>query len=433
MFDVIVDFVIDTLDTSSTFDKRVFRFLIQRDIITGRQLCHILLEQGVVNLDEDEVARFVEGRISPFQFLSDRIVHLDITPAQLALDPFSGSAVITDVNTGDVLALVSYPGYDNNRMANGVDAAYYSSLLSDLSRPMLNYATQQRTAPGSTLKMVSATAGILEGIIGANSSFTCDGIFENVVPPPRCWIHPGGRHGTLNLTAAVTHSCNVYFYEIGYRAGMFDGAHSNDEGLRVLAKYIDMFGLNTATGIEIDESTPHPSTEDAVRSMIGQGNANFTTVGLARYITAVANNGICFDLTLIDKITDPGGNLLVENFAMVRNSIPLADSEWAALHRGMRQVVERRSYFDDLAVEVAGKTGTAQETALRPSHALFVGYAPYQQPEIGLAVRVAFGYSSDYAAQITREIVKYYYGLAEHDEIITGVATELEGGTTAVD
>ncbi|MDR2547705.1 MAG: penicillin-binding protein [Lachnospiraceae bacterium] len=433
MFDVIVAIMVSALRSSSAFDKRVLCYLIMRDVVSGRQLCHILLEQGVVVLEEEILERWYEGRTTPFQFLSDRIAHLDITPAQLALDPFSGSAVITDVKTGEVLAMVSYPGYDNNRMANGVDAAYYSMLLNDLSRPMFNYATQQRTAPGSTLKMVSATAGILEGIIGAQSSFTCNGIFEEVYPPPRCWIYPGGRHGTLNLAAAVTHSCNVYFYEIGYRAGMFDGAHSSDEGIRVLSRYIDMFGLNAVTGIEVDEAMPHPSTIDAVRSMIGQGNANFTTVGLARYVTAVANNGICYDLTLIDKITDPIGNLLVKNEAVIRNTIPLADSEWNSIHQGMRQVVERRSYFDDLAVLVAGKTGTAQETALRPSHALFVGYAPYREPEIGLATRVAFGYSSDYAAQITREIIKYYYGLAEHDEIITGVATELEGGTMSID
>jgi penicillin-binding protein 2 len=99
----------------------------------------------------------------------------------------------------------------------------------------------------------------------------------------------------------------------------------------------------------------------------------------------------------------------------------------------MRQVIERKPYFNDLAVAVAGKTGTAQENTTRPNHALFVGYAPYKEPEIAIATRVAFGYSSDFAAQISREVFKYYFGLAEQSEIITGVASELEGGNAAVD
>ncbi|MDR0220750.1 MAG: penicillin-binding protein, partial [Lachnospiraceae bacterium] len=328
---------------------------------------------------------------------------------------------------------VSYPSYDNNKMANGVDAAYYASMLADQSRPLINYATQQRTAPGSTFKMVTATAGLLEGKISTNTAITCYGIFETVAPPPRCWIYPGGTHGSLNLTGAICVSCNVFFYELGYEMGLVDGNYSSSEGMEILNKYVSMYGLNEPTGIEIDENTPHAATEDSVRSAIGQANANYTTVSLARYVTAVANKGASYDLTLIDRVTDRGGNLLDKKEATVRNTIPLADSEWNAIHEGMRQVIERKTYFDDLAVAVAGKTGTAQENPTRPSHALFVGYAPYPEPDIAIATRVAFGYSSDFAAQITREVFKYYFGLAEQSEIITGVAGELEGGTAPVD
>jgi penicillin-binding protein 2 len=228
-------------------------------------------------------------------------------------------------------------------------------------------------------------------------------------------------------------SCNVFFYELGYQLGLVDGNYSSSEGMEILNKYVSMYGLNEPTGIEIDENTPHASTEDSVRSAIGQATANYTTVSLARYVTAVANRGNCYDLTLIDRITDRGGNLLDEREPAVRNTIPLADSEWNAIHDGMRQVIERKTYFADLAVVVAGKTGTAQESTTRPNHALFVGYAPYAEPEIAIATRVAFGYSSDFAAQISREVFKYYFGLAERTEIITGVAGELEGGTAAVD
>lgn len=429
IYQVIVDFVIEALLNNTEFDKRIFRFMIRNDMVTGRQLCHILLEQEVIEIDEEEETAFLEGRVGPFKFMSDRIANLDITPAQLALDPFSGSVVITDVNNGDVLALVSYPSYDNNMMANGVDAAYYASLLSDNSRPMINYATQQRTAPGSTFKMVSATAALREGVVSTANHLTCRGIFESVYPSPRCL----GIHGTINLSSAIRDSCNVYFYEVGYQLGVVDGIYSSMAGIDVFSRYSDMFGFNSVSGIEIDESSPHMATQDSVRTAIGQANAGFTTVGLARYVTAVANEGLCYDLTLVGQVTDHGGNLLYENSANVRNTIMLEDNEWGSIKQGMRRMVERRRYFDDLEVLVAGKTGTAQENINRPNHALFVGFAPYEEPEIGIATRVAFGYSSDYATQLAREVVKFYYGLAERDAIIRGSARVLEGGTTIVD
>ena len=110
-------------------------------------------------------------------------------------------------------------------------------------------------------------------------------------------------------------------------------SYSPDAGLAVLKKYADMYGLTETSGIEIEESTPQVSTEDAVRSAIGQGNNNFSTVGLARYITTVANSGTCYDLTLVDKITDHSGNLLKENSAEVRNTIDMEDSYWDAIHQ----------------------------------------------------------------------------------------------------
>ncbi len=141
--------------------------MLKGDIINGTQICKLLLEQDIIDIDEEEEQRFLNGSITAYTFMMNRIQNLDITPAQLALDPHSASMVITDVNTGDVLALVSYPGYDNNKMANGVDAEYFNSLLNDQSTPMINYATRQMTAPGSTFKMVSATAGLMEGIFDA--------------------------------------------------------------------------------------------------------------------------------------------------------------------------------------------------------------------------------------------------------------------------
>lgn len=112
----------------------------------------------------------------------------------------------------------------------------------------------------------------------------------------------------------------------------------------------------------------------------------------------------------------------------MRNVLELPDEYWDAIQSGMRQVVENKVYFGDLAVQVAGKTGTAEQTKSRPNHALFVCYAPYEEPEIAVAMRIPFGYSSDYAAQATRDIIKYYYGLAEEEELITGEADEPDEG-----
>ncbi len=432
IYEHIVSYIFEQLEDNIDFTKRIYRFMIKKDVISGTQICRLLLEQELVEVSAEERAALENGSVSAFNFMMERIKNLDITPAQLALDPYSASMVVTDVNTGDVLALVTYPGYDNNKMANGVNAEYYSQLLNDLSTPLRNYATMQMTAPGSTFKMVSATAGLMEGAITPYTTVTCNGIFEDIYPPPTCWIHPG-RHGSLNLSGSIRHSCNIFFYELGYHLGMNGDAYSPDTGLAVLKKYADMYGLTETSGIEIEESTPQVSTEDAVRSAIGQGNNNFSTVGLARYITTVANSGTCYDLTLVDRITDHSGNLLKENSAEVRNTINMEESYWDAIHLGMRQVIENNAYLKDLEVKVAGKTGTAEEDKNRANHALFVCYAPYDEPEIAIATRIAFGYTSSYAARTTKEVLQYYFDLVDEDELLTGVAERLTGSTARTD
>ena len=432
IYEHILTYIFAELEEDNDFTSRFYKYMLQDDLISGAQVCNILLEQEIVTLPSDELALWNAGSESAYTFITNRISNLDITPAQLALDPCSGSMVITDVNTGDVLALVSYPGYDNNKMANGVDAEYYAQLRNDLSNPLYNYATQQKTAPGSTFKMVSATAGLMEGVITTDSTITCKGIFDKFEVNPRCWIYPSA-HGALNVTGGIRNSCNVFFYEVGYRLGLVNDTYKSDVGLEKLAKYADMYGLTETTGIEISESEPEVSDEDSVRSAIGQGTNSFTTVGLARYVTTVANSGTCYNLTLIDKTTDSNGNLLQDYSATVRNTIEMDQSYWNAIHLGMREVVEDKSYYDDLAVNVAGKTGTAQESSSRANHALFVCYAPYESPEIAIATRIAYGYTSSYAAQITKDAIEYYYGLSDETEEEQNTANELVGGDANAD
>ncbi|MBD5547492.1 MAG: penicillin-binding protein [Lachnospiraceae bacterium] len=429
----IVDYIFEQLDEDVDFTKKIYRFMIKNDVISGVQICRILLEQDLVEISDEEQEQFDRGSVSAYTFMMNRIQNLDITPAQLALDPYSASMVITDVKTGDVLALVSYPGYDNNKMANGVNAEYFSQLLNDQSKPLINYATTQMTAPGSTFKMVSSTAGLMEEIVNPYTTFSCTGIFDKISPPATCWIYPRGRHGSLNITGAIRNSCNLYFYELGYRLGTVGDTYSPDVGLKKLEKYADMYGLTETSGIEIEESSPKVSTEDPVRSAIGQGNNSYSTAGLARYVTTVANSGTCYELTLVDKITDHSGILLEDRSAEIRNTINMDPAYWDAIHQGMRQVIEDKSYYKDLTINVAGKTGTAEENKNRANHSLFVCYAPYEDPEIAIATRIAYGYTSSYAAQTTKDVLKYYFELEEEEQIITGTASQMSGSTAVTD
>lgn len=428
----ILDYVFELLEKDNAFVKKIYKYMIKGDNISGNTICKALVEQDAVEIDESEKNKLFDGRITSYNFIMDRIKNLELTPAQLALDPCSASCVITDVNTGDVLALVSYPGFDNNKLANGVDAKYYAQLQADLSTPMINFATRHKTAPGSTFKMLSATAGLMEGVITPYSKYTCTGIFEEIVPAAKCWAYPSS-HGSLNVSEAIRHSCNMYFYQLGYKIGTESGTYYSDLALEKLAKYADLYGLSETSGVEIEESAPTVSTEDGVRSYIGQGNNAYTTAQLARYVTAVANSGTVYNLTLLEKITDRTGNLLLDNEAKIRNVIEMDPLYWTSIHQGMRAVVENNTYFSNYPIAVAGKTGTAEESKRRANHALFVCYAPYRNPEISVATRLAFGYSSSYAAKTTKDVLDYYFEITDDDDIYASSVSALANITTQTD
>ena len=428
IFQNLLENIFTILDSSVEFQKKFFKYMLKSDVINGKNVCYVLCEQGRVEIDEEDENKLYHNGISAYDFILNRIRNLDITPAELALDPCSGSSVIVDVNTGDVLAMVSYPSYDNNKMANSIDTEYYAQLQTDKSSPLLNYATMYKSAPGSTFKMVSATAGLMEGYITTKSTYTCSGIFTTVTPSPKCWIYPGA-HGSLNVTGAIENSCNYFFYQLGYNMSLEDNQYNEQKGISILAKYADLYGLSEKSGVEITEYAPDVSTEYPIQSAIGQGTNNYTTAGLARYAATIANSGTCYDLTLLDKICSPDGVVLKEYEPEIRNTIEMPSSYWTAIHTGMRRVVEKMSYYENLGIEVAGKTGTAQESTTRANHALFVGYAPYKDPQIAIATRIAFGYSSSYAAQTTKDIIKYYYNLDEEEEIVTGEASDMDAAT----
>ena len=346
-------------------------------------------------MDEDAYNGLLNGTVDPYSWLYNKIETLQITPGDLALEPCSGGIVVTDPQTGDVLACVSYPGYDNNRLANTMDSAYYNKLNTGLANTFYNRATQELTAPGSTYKMVSATTALEEGIIDTGTTIYCNGSFDEVTPSPKCWIYPNGSHGSLNVVQALEHSCNVFFYQVGYDLGMDEeGNYDSDRGTDKLAKYAEMFGLGETSGVEIPEAEPHISDEYSIQSAIGQGNNNYTVSQLNRYVTAVATSGKVYDLTLIDKTTDSSGNLIRDYQAEVTSTMDDIHQEtWDALHQGMQQMVSSSTTFTGLDFSMAGKTGTAQHNELHADHVLFVGYAPAENPELSIAVSGGDGYS----------------------------------------
>lgn len=424
IFDALTKYIFEKLENNTTFAKKMYKYMIKNNDISAKQVCTVLLEQDVVSITEEEKEKFLNGQISAYNFIIFLIENLYITPAQLALDPCSASVVITNME-GEVLALVSYPSYDNNRLANSIDSDYYAWLQTDLTRPMWNSATQQKTVPGSTFKMVSATAALEEHIVTTSSHILCRGIFDRFSANQyKCWVYPSA-HGNLNVIGGIANSCNCFFYEVGYQLGITNDSYNSDLGIDKLYQYADMFGLSEKSGVEIEEATPEVSKDYSVMSAIGQGTNNYTTVGLSRYVTTIANHGTCYNLTLLDKVTDSNGNLLKTFSPEIRNRVDISSSTWNSLHEGMRQVVEKRADYGILrnaGITVAGKTGTAEEARKRANHALFVSYAPYEDPEITITTRIANGYTSSYAANLTRDIYLYYFDLQDEDAILSGTA-----------
>ena len=425
-YNAIVSFIGESLKKDAEFDKLIYKYLIKTGYIKGTQICAIVYEQGVLPMDEDAYNGLAGGAADSYEWVYRKIQNLEITPGQLALEPCTGSVVVSDPNSGEVLACVSYPGFDNNRLANTMDSKYYNQLVTGLSRPFYNNATQERTAPGSTFKPISAAAGLTEGVINESTQVTCDGEFKDMNPSPRCWIYPSG-HGTLDVEGAIENSCNIFFYTVGYELGKDEnGEFNNDIGVERLAKYAKMFGLDEKSGIEIPESEPHISDEYSVLSAIGQGTHNYTVSQLNRYTSALANKGTLYDLTLLKRTADPDGKTIKKYEPVVSDKIEeLSPSTWNHIHNGMHRMVEATPAFANLGIEMAGKTGTAQQSSVHPDHGLFIGFAPFEEPEIAVTVRIANGYTSAYAAEIGRDVVKAYFKLDERSNYIFGHAVDL--------
>ncbi|MDD6404886.1 MAG: penicillin-binding transpeptidase domain-containing protein [Clostridiales bacterium] len=425
IYDVVVDYVLKEFEDDSDFDKLIFKYMILSGEITGSQVIYLLYDQGILNSTTDEdYEAFTSGVLGGYEFMYRKIKKLEITPAMLALDPCSGSIVVTDPSTGDVKAMAVYPSYDNNRLTNVIDSDYYDKITQDKTTPMYNRATMQRTAPGSTYKMLVAAAGLKEGAIDVGSVITDYGTFSKVTPSPACWLRSG--HGTLGLAEAIEVSCNGFFFEVGYRlATDSKGVYQDAQGIDTLQKYASLFGLDQKSGVEIEEMDPHVSDTDAVRSSIGQGTNNYAPVQLARYVTTIANEGNCYNLTLVNEIKNVDGRTVYASDNVPVNKVELSDTQWEVIKQGMRLMVSDHTspsaLINQINVNVAGKTGTAEEDTTRPDHALFVSFAPYENPEVSVTCVIPHGYTSGNAEELAGMVYAYMYDPDKLDTLdVTG-------------
>ncbi|MBE5939842.1 MAG: penicillin-binding protein [Lachnospiraceae bacterium] len=425
IYDALTTYIYNTISGDTEFDKLIYKYMINDNDIKANQICMTLYDQGILEYDEAEYKKLKKSNAYAYTFFIEQIRQINITPAQLALEPCSGSVVMTDPNTGDVIAMVSYPSYDNNMFSGSIDYEVWQQLSSDESNPLFNRATKTRIAPGSTFKMITGITALEEKIITANSKIETFGIFENenLTNTPRCWRYPR-NHGTITLRKALEVSCNYFFYELGYRLGSKGKNFSHDYGLSRLKKYAEMFGLTEKSGVEIEEYMPLFSTSDIVMSSIGQGSHSYTPAQLARYVSTIANGGYCYNLTLLNKITSPSGELILENNTEEIEPADLEKSTLKTIRQGMKQVIEEnyKKIFGTIEYTLAGKTGTAQENLNDPEHALFVAFAPYDEPEVAISTVIPNGYTSQNSAILTRNILNYYFGYITLEDVLNGDA-----------
>ena len=444
LYEQLLDYIMENIKSDKAFSKKIYFYMIENGSLSGRELCVILFEQGVISYDENKVAALTNGTISSYTFIRDQIKNLNITPAMLALEPCSGSVIVTDPKTGNVKACVSYPGYDTNKYANKIDTKYYYQLYEDLSYPTLYRAVQQRTAPGSTYKPLVSIAALTEGYVSVGTKYNCSGTFTDIARRPRCWLHSG--HGQLNVSGAIANSCNVFFYHVGYM--MSDGATNHSKGLKTIQKYAEMFGFDATSGLSEAEYSPiiangNIAQSDAVTAAIGQSTNCNTPSQIARYATTLANKTTCYDLNQVGKIKNADGKTILKKKATVHNTINLSSTTWNAVYNGMYGVVNGEAssidqYFTSLkkedGVEVAGKTGTAQESKLKPNHGLFISFAPYNNPEYCVTAVIPNGFTSSNAAEVASNVYRYLFASssAEKKQVVknAGALITSSGGST---
>lgn len=346
-------------------------------------------------------------------------------------DVDTGSAVVLNVKTGEVIALVSYPDFEPQLFVDGITVDKWNEYTQEGKSALINRTMQSAYAPGSIFKMVPAIAGLETGKITRKELIECTGIYPGGYKP-KCWYYTtyGRGHGKLNVSQAIQKSCNCFFYEVGTRIG-----------ITKLEKYASYFGLGQKTNIELpgeisgtlagktlyDKLGQTWYYGNTLSAVIGQAENNFTPLQMARYIAMLTNGGKPVDITIIKDITKNGESIdkgeikqyINNRLGLQQNNIEdlnIQEENLKAVLEGMQSVTEEGgtaySVFKDFAIQVGGKTGSAETTGDK-TNAWFVGFAPYEDPEIVVVVFVENGSHGYYSAEVTKEIMTSYFGLNE--------------------
>ena len=351
-------------------------------------------------------------------------------------DARAGAIVVLDVKNSEVLALASYPTYNPDEFTDGISNSEYDKYFKNEDKPMYNRAIQGAYSPGSTFKPLSAIAAIESGAVGVKEKILDRGKYDKGHKPV-CWIWSSYRstHGYVDVATALKVSCNYYFYEVGYRMG-----------IDTLSRYARLFGLGRKTGIEIigeskgtlasreymDELTKNDGKArtwmigDTLSAVIGQSYNSFTPIQMAYYIATLANGGVKNEVTILKDVINAEGTTLSGDYVdkIIDNKINKEPQEYGdlniskdtleAVFDGMRSVTGERggtaySTFASFPIEVAGKTGTATASS-GSANAWFVGFAPYDNPEIAVVCVIEHGGHGGYTAPAVKEVMEEYFG-----------------------
>ncbi len=356
--------------------------------------------------------------------------NIEATRGDRGVDCFSGAAVAVEINTGEVLAMASLPNYNPAEYSKN-----YTKLFNDAQNPLLNRALGGAYTPGSTFKPLTSIAALEEGIITPSTKIADLGVYKYYAPSyqPTCliWKNTGETHGTINVSEAIGVSCNYFFYDVGRQLG-----------INKLSNYAKAFGLGQKTGIELAEADGIVASEefresrgmewypgDTLQAAIGQSDNMFTPAQLASYVSTIINKGTRYSLHLVKDVRSYStGEIVYQNEPAVISKYEISDETLSAVKDGMRRVTEdgtAKAVFEDFGISVGGKTGTA-EVNRGSDTVLFVGFAPYDNPQIAVAVVLEHGATSRYAAQVARDMFEYYLGLSEVADEVSPMNTILK-------
>jgi penicillin-binding protein 2 len=369
--------------------------------------------------------------------------------AEELLRDSAGAAVALDPNSGEILALASSPAFDQNDFITGLSRDKWNALVNNPMRPLENKAIQGEYPPASTYKIITALAGLQEGVINENDILFCPGYYHFGNRNYRCWRR--GGHGSVDLIKALSQSCDVYFYQVGQRLG-----------IDRLAWYAKAAGLGARTGIELDHEgnglvptaawkkkrTGIPWQPGETLSVaIGQGFNLVTPLQMAVFTAAVANGGVRYQPTLVKKVVSWDGHTILSNSPRVAGRLPVSAANLALVQKGLWEVVQGERGTARIArlkdFDISGKTGTAQvvnrekieETEEGENmrkfkdHAWFVAYAPSEAPRLAVAVIVEHGeHGSSAAAPIARDLIKTYLEEKPEKPVVAGNTGEAGHG-----